>query len=287
MSRSLPPRPSLDQLRRQAKELLRRYAAGDQPTQQLFAQYLGAGLLAATPRRALLAQALLIIAREHGFASWPKLKQHVEGLYQVAQRSAGQLDSRQQRQARKLARQQHIQALAERLLSAARQQDLAALFRGLMISARDGLAVRQCLVEQGHYTLIIDLLLSGAAHPSARMRFLSAQAMDHFADQRCAEPLQRLLGDPVPRVRWAALHSLQCEACKLTPLATGGDMLTTLIDMARSDPSVKVRRVAAYELGQICPDPQAIAALEQILAEASDPTIVRNARRALGRQAGP
>lgn len=285
MPRLLPPRPSLTQLRKQAKELLALSTADDQPTQQLFAQYLGSKLLLSTPKRAVLAHALLIIAREYGFASWPKLKQHVEALHQAAQLSTGRLDSARLRQARKQARQQHIQLLAEHLLSAAQQQDLAALFRALVISARDGLAVRSYLVAQGQYGLIIDLLLTGVAHPSARIRFLTAQALDHFADQRCAEALQRLLHDPVPRVRWAAIHSLQCAACKLTPLATGDDIVTMLIDLARNDPSVKVRRVAAYELGQVCPDPRAIAALEQLQAETSDSTILRHTRQALGRHA--
>lgn len=115
------------------------------------------------------------------------------------------------------------------------------------------------------------------------MRFLFAQAMDHWADERCAAPLHTLLQDPIPRVRWAALHSLGCESCKLAPRNTGDDLTGTLIALARTDPSVKVRRVAAWELGQHCPDPQAVAALEQLCLEAHDPVVLRNARIGLGR----
>jgi uncharacterized protein len=65
----LPARPDLDQLRRQAKDLLRAAQAGD------------AAALArvrAVSDRLVLASAQLAVAREHGFASWPRLKTEVE-----------------------------------------------------------------------------------------------------------------------------------------------------------------------------------------------------------------
>ena len=73
--RRLPDHPSLEQLRNQARELLRDARAGD------------TGALSrinATGRRASgaripLADAQLAIAREYGFPSWPKLVRHVEG----------------------------------------------------------------------------------------------------------------------------------------------------------------------------------------------------------------
>src|SRR5215212_11204568 len=75
MSRALPPNPSLEQLRHQAKDLLR--ASRDLDLQALLRieQYL--------PNRsgvARLADAQLVIAREYGFASWPKLKRQIEAL---------------------------------------------------------------------------------------------------------------------------------------------------------------------------------------------------------------
>ncbi len=62
----LPVRPSLDQLRHQAKELLRAARSGDQ---RAVAQIGGPPTLA-------LAQ--LAMARDYGFASWPKLKSEVD-----------------------------------------------------------------------------------------------------------------------------------------------------------------------------------------------------------------
>ena len=60
MSRHLPPRPNLDHLKKQAKDLLRH-------VQKRNPQW-------------KLADALHAIAREYGFASWPKLKAHVDSL---------------------------------------------------------------------------------------------------------------------------------------------------------------------------------------------------------------
>ena len=60
MSRNLPPHPNLEHLRKQAKDLLHELKQ-ENPALQL-------------------ADAQHILAREYGFASWPKLKAHVESL---------------------------------------------------------------------------------------------------------------------------------------------------------------------------------------------------------------
>ena len=60
MSRNLPEFPNLDHLKKRAKILLRE--------------------LQQRNPRAKLTQAQHAIAREYGFASWPKLKTHVESL---------------------------------------------------------------------------------------------------------------------------------------------------------------------------------------------------------------
>jgi len=60
MTRTLPPHPNLDHLKKQAKDVLHKMK------QENFA--------------AKLADAQFAIAREYGFASWPKLKAYVESL---------------------------------------------------------------------------------------------------------------------------------------------------------------------------------------------------------------
>ena len=96
----LPPNPDLELLRKQAKELLRAARRGDSGAlARLRAvsrpQEAGAS---ADPR---LADAQHAIAREHGFASWPKLKRHVDEA-------------------------QPLELQAERFLAAIRERDAAA-----------------------------------------------------------------------------------------------------------------------------------------------------------------
>src|SRR5262245_15050919 len=61
-TRLLPARPSLEQLHKQAKELLRDLRTTDATAQPT------------------LADAQFALAREYGFESWPKLKHYVESI---------------------------------------------------------------------------------------------------------------------------------------------------------------------------------------------------------------
>jgi len=79
---SLPGRPDLDQLRRQAKELRNAARLGEP-----IASGRIAGQLSPRPAGSVtLAVAQLVIAREHGFASWPKLKAAVEAAGEDSRR---------------------------------------------------------------------------------------------------------------------------------------------------------------------------------------------------------
>lgn len=83
-SPSLPHRPHLDQLRRQAKALLAGVQQADATALALLREHLPAarGLSAAQIQAAgfRLADAQSAIARQSGFASWPSLGRHVEQL---------------------------------------------------------------------------------------------------------------------------------------------------------------------------------------------------------------
>src|SRR5262249_12519998 len=74
MSVSLPERPDLGQLRRQAKELRDAARRGDPGAVERIARGYGRAPQAAVT----LAAAQLVIARELGFTSWPQLKAAVE-----------------------------------------------------------------------------------------------------------------------------------------------------------------------------------------------------------------
>lgn len=74
MSTSLPERPDLEQLRRQAKELRDAARRGDPGAAERFARHHPSASLGFVT----LAAAQLVIARELGFVSWPQLKATVD-----------------------------------------------------------------------------------------------------------------------------------------------------------------------------------------------------------------
>ena len=84
LKKKLPQRPNLDHLRRQAKSLLAGFAEGDAEAITLFQTNLpalkGKSIEAIRAMTFRLADAQFAIARQTGFASWPKLAQHVEQL---------------------------------------------------------------------------------------------------------------------------------------------------------------------------------------------------------------
>ncbi len=81
MKKSVPARamrehPNLDQLKRQAKEMLAAFAAGEHDA----VAEVNAHYRAADPASFALHDAQLVLARSYGFDSWPKLKAYVDGV---------------------------------------------------------------------------------------------------------------------------------------------------------------------------------------------------------------
>src|ERR1700693_430285 len=76
MKKQLPSQPSLEQLKKQAKDLHKLHASGDAEALHRIAES------HPQPRKTefSLADAQLVVAREYGFESWPKLKTHVEAV---------------------------------------------------------------------------------------------------------------------------------------------------------------------------------------------------------------
>src|SRR5262245_28445462 len=75
-TRSLRAHPDLEQLRRQAKELLQAFVSGEErAVAEVNTHYRGAN-----PADFALHDAQLVLARAYGFHSWPKLKAHVDGV---------------------------------------------------------------------------------------------------------------------------------------------------------------------------------------------------------------
>jgi ankyrin repeat protein len=82
--KSLPDQPNLEQYKKQAKDLFRSHSQGAQEALERIARYhprlFQQRLDIVRSARFRLADAQLIIAREHGFESWPKFVKHIETL---------------------------------------------------------------------------------------------------------------------------------------------------------------------------------------------------------------
>lgn len=286
---ALPPSPNLEQLKNRAKDLLRAYRLGDPQARLRVREYLPHPTSAASTgtdeRRFRLSDALLVLAREYGFPSWPKLKAAVEAAAGGAGTSLAPRQALPAMEIEPSPRKRFIRDLSAEIAGLAGGRDaqpLAVRFSAMPL--RDIVSVRASLVESGEYPLLVDALIAGLAHASPWVRYNCAGALDHLGDDRCAGPLRRLLNDPVPRVRRMALHSLACDACKLAPLRRGEDIIALMVERALEDPSVKVRRHAAAGLADSS-DARAISALETVVARETDPSLLRIARRGLAGRA--
>ncbi|HLH53550.1 MAG TPA: ankyrin repeat domain-containing protein [Verrucomicrobiae bacterium] len=87
-SKKLPARPSLEQYKKQAKDLLKSAKSGRRETLQITLQRIKKDHprlgrltdLELQGAQLALSDAQLVIAREHGFESWPRFAKHIDGL---------------------------------------------------------------------------------------------------------------------------------------------------------------------------------------------------------------
>ena len=80
-STRLPSRPSLHQLHKQAKDLLKQYRSGDTAAAERLKAHDRSPIdVRGASHPITLADAQFTLAREYGFATWAALKQHVESL---------------------------------------------------------------------------------------------------------------------------------------------------------------------------------------------------------------
>jgi hypothetical protein len=240
--RPLPEKPSLEQLKRQAKELLEKLHQGDPRAHQLFGR-----CFQITPENRTtfkLTQAQLVLAREHGFRSWPQLAAWVAGRTLPTEPT------------------QLVQILGSRTRR-----------------VRAAVAVRlEALGKAG-----VDAAIAGLSDPDPRVRCGAADFMDHHADEDCVGKLRDMaLNDPVPYVRDMALHALGCQRCKPEPLAV--DTLDIIILRARTEESWKKRRGAVWALAQRNADPGVKETLELLATHDPDPRVADAARWGLKRR---
>lgn len=93
-------------------------------------------------------------------------------------------------------------------------------------------------------------LIWGLKHSSPVVRRCVLEILDNQPDDSAVPYIAEALDDPVPRVRWHAVHALTCEVCKdghsnLTP-----EVYKRIEQIAHNDPSPRVRSAAEHALNR-------------------------------------
>jgi HEAT repeat protein len=96
-----------------------------------------------------------------------------------------------------------------------------------------------------------DALIWGLSHDNPVVRRVCLELLGQHPVQRAVPAIVRCLDDPVPRIRWHAVHALVCDACKAGRGYLGDDILPRVQAMAASDPSPKVRAQARHGLDEL------------------------------------
>jgi len=94
----------------------------------------------------------------------------------------------------------------------------------------------------------IDALIWGLSHESPVVRRCCLELLDQLPDPRAVPYILQSLKDPVPRVRWHAVHALLCDACKAGESLLTPDVAANLQRVAEHDESSKVRKYARQAL---------------------------------------
>ncbi|HKT86919.1 MAG TPA: ankyrin repeat domain-containing protein [Candidatus Sulfotelmatobacter sp.] len=181
MSKQLPPNPSLEQLKKQAKSLLKRQQAADPEAlsriRENHPRYKNLSEKAIATSPFALADAQLVIAIEYGFSSWSRLQSHVKTL-EAASSTA--------------------EAFAF-LRDSAGKGDLARINTLLdahpeLINERGGEGVRTALHQAvfGNSEAAVKLLLERGANPNIRCEGDNAYPL-HFAVEKHRFAIVRLL----------------------------------------------------------------------------------------------
>jgi hypothetical protein len=175
--------------------------------------------------------ARIVLAREHGFASWTEL---IDALQR------GDAIRRNPSEGNPYFEMvDKFQIKEERI----RWASIMSALPGRMGKANRGKPVSKEKLEA---------LIWGLEHDNAVVRWMCLEHLDAHPDPSAIPHIVRRLDDPVPRVRWHAVHALACDACKDGASFLSFDVLDRLRHAAAADASQRVRRYAAQVLAERC-----------------------------------
>jgi hypothetical protein len=182
-----------------------------------------------------LADAQLVVARELGFASWPRLKAELDRGADVSEPPRSGNPYRE---------------IVERV---ARCSNMEIVRCGNILTSLPG---RRPLENRGKPLpwAKLEALIGGLEHPSPKVRRFCLELLDKHPDPRAVPPVLACLEDEVPRVRWHAVHALGCDFCKVGTSFLDDEVQERLREVAESDPSEKVRKEARMHLERATPE---------------------------------
>jgi hypothetical protein len=259
---SLPDSPSLDRLRRLSRAFQRACMAGDSEAVSRLATVFPE----ADARALALTMAQTFVARDHGFPSWPALKATVEARRLGKPKSASDIDA---------------ESLAAEWFALAGAEDLRPLLRSLGVGKGRLQAAREVMRrDRPRYRAFQSALLRGLEGRREKVRAFCAHTLDTFGEAWTRPALIAAMDDPVPRVRWAAIHAVSCHACGERSGALEEHVRLRIVAAVTGDPSRKVRFHATHALAA-AGDRASIPLLLDIRAHETDTKLRDAARYAL------
>ena len=96
----------------------------------------------------------------------------------------------------------------------------------------------------------LDALIRGLGHKNPVVRRCCLEFLDQHPDKKALPSILRCLEDPVPRVRWHAVHTLICDQCKPGFRYINDEVVERVRMIAKRDSSPRVRSQANHGIGK-------------------------------------
>jgi len=225
--------PSLESLNDQAESLMRDAAKSEPPAVERVLTHHPEWRRFWRSRTAFeVSDARIVIAREHGFQMWSQLTDAMRRGEQIARIEASAVNPYFEVVDKFKIKDERI-----------RWSSIMTALPGRMGKANRGRPVSKQKLEA---------LIWGLYHRNAAVRWGCLEHLDAHPDASAVPHIVEKLDDPVPRVRWHAVHALACDACKGGDSFLSAEVTTHLEEVSRSDESKKVRAYAAQVSAEHC-----------------------------------